>query len=64
MELAMHCRDSGSRGGLLARSRSEWTTCVRLPASSVAFPCSVRQRLFGPGEKPREKVAVPSGVVL
>ena len=64
MELAMHCRDSGSRSGLLARSRSEWTTCVCLPALSVAFPCSVRQRLLGLGEKPREKVAVSSEVVL
>ena len=57
MELAMHCRDSGSTFRLQALYGSEWTVCVCLLVRTVAFLGSVRQQLLESGDKPRRKVA-------
>ena len=57
MELAMHCRDSGSWFLVRVFDRSEWTVGIRHWFLAVAFPGCVRQQLFGLGDEPREKVA-------
>ena len=64
MELAMLCRDSDDR--VLERQPygSEWTVGCGLRVVSVALPDWARQQLLGPSDKPRGKVASPSGLVL
>ena len=57
MELAMHCRDSGSLGLIRVLDRSEWTVGIRHRFLSVAFPGCVRQQLFELSVEPREEVA-------
>ena len=56
MELAMHCRDSGSWFLVRVFDRSEWTVGIRHRLLAVAFPGCVRQRLFELGDEPRDKV--------
>ena len=61
MELAMHCRDSGSWISVRLFDRSEWTVGIRHRLPAVAFPGCVRQQLFELGDEPRVKVTCPRG---
>ena len=57
MELAMLCRDSDDRLGVLWSYGFEWTVGFGHAWLFVAFPGSVRQQVLEPGDTPRKKVA-------
>ena len=57
MELAMHCRDSDDRLGILWSYGFEWTVGFGHAGLFVAFPGSVRQQVLELGDTPRRNVA-------
>ena len=57
MELAMLCRDSDDRLGVLWSYGFEWTVGFGHALLFVAFPGSVRQQVLELGDTPRKKVA-------
>ena len=57
MELAMLCRDSDDRLGVLESYGFEWTVGFGHALLFVAFPGSVRQQVLELGDTPRRNVA-------
>ena len=57
MELAMLCRDSDDRLGVLWSYGFEWTVGFGHALLFVAFPGSVRQQVLELGDTPRRNVA-------
>ena len=60
MELAMLCRDSDDRLGVLLSYGFEWTVGFGHAGLFVAFPGSVRQQVLELGDTPRRNVALRS----